>query len=101
MAYMSAPVIQFPKRQSTSWDAGVGANIKRHLVGRGTQEQLAAALGIGQPELSKRLTGKTKWKGEELARISEVLDISLTELCTLDYRGVVSHLSDYRKPQAA
>lgn len=90
MATMSATVTQFPKQHYSSWDAGVGANIKRLLVGRTNQTSLAAAVGIAQPELSKRLSGKTKWKGEELALIAAALGVTITEVCTLDYGGVAS-----------
>lgn len=84
MARMSAIISQFPKPEYSTWDAKVGANIKRLIVGRTNQVQLAARLGIAQPELSKRLSGKTKWKGEELFNVAAALDVSMTELCTLD-----------------
>ena len=81
MACMSAIITPLPEFNPDSWDAQVGAEIKRRLVGRGTQEHLAAALGIGQPEVSKRLNGRIGWRGRELAIVADLLDVSLDELC--------------------
>jgi transcriptional regulator with XRE-family HTH domain len=49
------------------------------------QEALAKALGITQPSLSMRLRGRTRWTVQDLATVSEVLDVPVSELLsTLD-----------------
>lgn len=49
------------------------------------QEALATALGITQPSLSMRLRGRTRWTVQDLATVSRVLDVPVSELLsTLD-----------------
>lgn len=54
-------------------------------MGRARQSDIADLLEIGQSDFSKRLSGKVAWKGEELQKVADAFDMSLTELCTLDY----------------
>lgn len=44
------------------------------------QEALAKALGITQPSLSMRLRGRTRWTVQDLATVSRVLDVPVSEL---------------------
>lgn len=44
------------------------------------QDALAKALGITQPSLSMRLRGRTRWTVQDLATVSSVLDVPVSEL---------------------
>ena len=54
----------------------------RAAVGRQrrTQEQIAQALGIGQPAVSRRLAGAVPFTAAELAQLAEWLDVPIETL---------------------
>lgn len=59
----------------------VADNIRAEVARRRlSQVKLAEQVGIRQQALSRRLTGSTPFRIDELARIAEVLDIPLAEL---------------------
>ena len=45
-----------------------------------TQHELAEAVGLGQPQLSKRLKGRIPFKITELAAIAAYLEVPLSVL---------------------
>ena len=46
----------------------------------GTQTELAMAIGMKQPALSKRLGGDVAWKADDLHRIAEAFGVPITML---------------------
>jgi hypothetical protein len=74
-------IATLPRKQPQTWDAAVGQNVKRLLAERGKQTELATALHLGQPEISKRINGKTRWQGRELFVTATVLGVTMDELC--------------------
>lgn len=57
-------------------DAGLRSRIRKMF---GTQENFARALGLSGSAVSKRLSGKTEWRIEEVAKASELLGIPLRD----------------------
>ena len=94
---MNARITQLPVYEPESFDAQVGHRIKSLLVGRATQATLGEKLGLGQPEISKRLRGYVAWKAHEIGDVAAALGVSVsvlygetsvtepTETPTLDY----------------
>lgn len=72
---MNARVSQLPAYDPQNWDAEVGRRIKTLLIGRATQSQLGATLGLGQTDISRRLSGLVAWKGRELADVADALGV--------------------------
>lgn len=59
----------------------IGRRVQTHLAGAGmTQGQLAAALGLTQAAVSRKLSGDRPWFADELANVSWVLSVSVGEL---------------------
>lgn len=59
-------------------DAQVGQRIQERLAAAGmTQGQLAAALGLTQASVSRKLSGERPWFTDELVGASRVLEISV------------------------
>lgn len=50
------------------------------LVNGNTYQKLADEIGITRPTLASRLDGESKWKWEEVIKISHVTGASLNEL---------------------
>jgi len=48
--------------------------------GQHTQGELATVLGLSQPSVSSRLKGDVAWDVDELAKVAQWLDVSLSEL---------------------
>lgn len=65
----------------TNISAEVGANIRAEMARRGVaQMTLAAAVGVSQSGLSKRLRGHTPLGVDELLRIAAYLDVPAYDL---------------------
>lgn len=65
----------------TNISAAVGANIRAEMARRGVaQMTLAAAVGVSQSGLSKRLRGHTPLGVDELLRIAAFLDVPVNDL---------------------
>jgi len=63
----------------------LGARLSRYRTERGLSgTALAAELGVGQPQLSRIETGRTKITAATLARLVDVLAIPETDACSLD-----------------
>lgn len=63
----------------------LGARLSRYRNERGLSgTALAAELGVGQPQLSRIETGRTKITSATLARLVDVLAIPDNDACTLD-----------------
>lgn len=73
MAYMNAQITQLPEYTPATWDAEVGRRIKELLIGRATQAQLGAVIGLNQHDISKRVNGRIPWKGSELGDVAAAL----------------------------
>lgn len=56
---------------------GVRAEMARKRL---TQRQLAAALGMSQPQVTKRLAGTIEFRPSELEKTAELLGIPITRL---------------------
>lgn len=50
-----------------------------------TQQQLAAALGITQPQVSARLAGRVRWRADELATVAALVDEPLADFVRLHH----------------
>jgi len=59
----------------------IAATIRAELARRKlTQEGLAAALGLSQPNVSRRLAGATPWNVEELAAVADLFGMEVRDL---------------------
>jgi transcriptional regulator with XRE-family HTH domain len=59
----------------------VGMNVKIAMMMRGVgQPALAAALGVTQPSVSRRLSGHTPWTPDELEAAATLLGVSIGRL---------------------
>lgn len=45
-----------------------------------TQEEIAAALGISQEAISRRVRGKVEWRGSELVIVADLLSVDVADL---------------------
>lgn len=62
-------------------DVSIGTRVKRLRIDRGmTQEDLAAQMGWSQTSLSNYELGHHPWRVADLARIANIMGISLAEL---------------------
>ena len=76
----------------TNASAEVGANIRAEMARRGVaQMTLAAAVGVSQSGLSKRLRGHTPLDVNELLRIAAFLDVPVNDL-------IPAHLASEQVP---
>jgi transcriptional regulator with XRE-family HTH domain len=66
---------------STSSNESIATNA-RMLVAREQVRQSAIAeeLGLSQSQVSRRLAGVTKFSADELQRLAQLLNVSVTEL---------------------
>ena len=61
----------------------VAAEVRAWMARRGVrQESLAAKMGLSQSALSMRLRGRTRWTINDLAAVSEALDVPMAALWT-------------------
>jgi transcriptional regulator with XRE-family HTH domain len=61
----------------------LAATVRAELARAGkTQTELAAHLGIGQPQVSMRIRGEIDWRVSELAAVANFLNIPITSLIT-------------------
>lgn len=61
--------------------AGVGANVKAEMARASiTQTTLALALGLTQPQVSARLSGRVPWRIDEVVTVASLLDVPLATL---------------------
>lgn len=59
----------------------VGRNVQAEMVRRGiTQAAFAPRLKMTQQGLSRRISGRTAFKVDELQRVADLLEIPITEL---------------------
>ena len=59
----------------------VAAEVRAWMARRGVrQETLAAQMGLSQSALSMRLRGRTRWTINDLAAVSEALDVPMATL---------------------
>lgn len=59
----------------------VAAEVRAWMARRDVrQETLAAAMGLSQSALSMRLRGRTRWTINDLAAVSEALDVPMATL---------------------
>lgn len=77
---MNARITPLPAYTPDNWDAEVGARIKALLIGRGTQDDIARAIGLQQADVSKRINGRVQWKGHELGLVANLLGVSVSKL---------------------
>ena len=57
------------------------AEVRVWMARRGVrQETLAVQMGLSQSALSMRLRGRTRWTINDLAAVSEALDVSMATL---------------------
>lgn len=62
-------------------NAQIGRRIQAHMASGGmTQGQLAAALGLTQASVSRKLSGERPWFANELVNVSAVLDVRVGDL---------------------
>lgn len=67
--------------QRESSNAELGARVREALRTSGrTQTELAAALGITQAAVTRRLTGEIAWKVTDLPPTAELLGLTVPEL---------------------
>jgi transcriptional regulator with XRE-family HTH domain len=65
-------VTAFPAPQQEGASAIVARNLRILMAERGvSQGQLASVLGIAQPNVSKRLKGRTPWTTDDLDKLAE------------------------------
>ena len=65
----------------TTTSAAIGANVRAEMARRGMmQQELATAIGLSQPGLSKRIRGVVPFDVDELAAIAAVLNIDPLDL---------------------
>lgn len=57
---------------------------------RVTQVSLAERVGMPQPVISGRLTGRTPWRVDELVKVAQALDVPLERVLPLDELGRAS-----------
>ena len=53
-------------------------------IGAHSRAALAGLLGITPPTLADRLSGRSKWKWEEICRLAEILNCSTDDLRALN-----------------
>lgn len=59
----------------------VAAEVRAWMARRGVrQETLATQMGLSQSALSMRLRGRTRWTINDLAAVSEALDVPVATL---------------------
>ena len=59
----------------------INIEIRTMMIRRGvTQQELAASLGISQPQASARLLGRVDWRFSELRIVAELLRVPLSQL---------------------
>lgn len=57
------------------------ANVKAEMARRGiSQEEVSRALGLTQPQVSRRLAGRVEFSASEVPKLSELLDVSVASL---------------------
>ncbi len=79
---MAIQMMPAPANQLTTRDV-VASNVRAEAVRLGyNQSRLGEMLGISQPAVNKRWTGKRPWQLEELDSLATVLGISVTDLVT-------------------
>jgi len=77
-----------PKRRSDKRDIEVGRRLRTYRLQRGlSQEKLADQLGVTFQQVQKYEKGTNRISAGRLQRISEVLDIPITEFFTVQRSG--------------
>jgi transcriptional regulator with XRE-family HTH domain len=77
-----------PKRRSDKRDIEVGRRLRTYRLQRGlSQERLADQLGVTFQQVQKYEKGTNRISAGRLQRISEVLDIPITEFFTAQRGG--------------
>lgn len=73
-----------PPTGPVSYDEAVGARVRDALrVAGHSQTDLATYLGITQAAVSRKLSGRTAWRGEELNAVSHWLGVPLDALAVV------------------
>jgi len=84
-----------PKRRSDKRDIEVGRRLRTYRLQRGlSQEKLADQLGVTFQQVQKYEKGTNRISAGRLQRISEVLDIPITEFFTAQRGGGAAHNSE-------
>lgn len=77
-----------PKRRSDKRDIEVGRRLRTYRLQRGlSQEKLADQLGVTFQQVQKYEKGTNRISAGRLQRISEVLDVPITEFFTVQRGG--------------
>ena len=85
---MSSNVVPTEAKQLTTRDI-VAANVRAEAARLGyNQVRLGQMLGISQPSINKRWTGKRPWQLEELDSLASALGVSVADLVTPTGREV-------------
>ena len=99
---MSDPIVFPPPQDPRSMKMIISGNVRRLMLDRGvTQVALAAAMGLPQPSISKRLRGMVAWDVEDLDQPVEVFDVGIEALVKLPRLDSNQQPADYRYPQVA
>jgi transcriptional regulator with XRE-family HTH domain len=71
--------------QTNTYATRVAASVRAELARKKiTQGQLADALGMTQPAISRRVSGQLPFDVDEIQRIAEFLSVPVTQFMTED-----------------
>lgn len=98
---MSDPILFPAPANPESTKMIISANVRRLMAERSvTQTDLARAMGLPQPSISKRLRGVVAWDAEDLDRLVEAFGVPIEGL-VLPRLDSNQQPADYMQPQVA
>jgi transcriptional regulator with XRE-family HTH domain len=69
----------------------IGCGVRAEMARKGlTQRKLAEALGMSQPQITKRIAGRIEFRPSELEKAAELLGIPMTRFLPPELAGLAA-----------